>query len=150
VLPPFGARLGNAARRRLEELGVEIQLNAMVTDVDYSGIEVKDPDGSLRRIDTTCKIWSAGVQASPLGRMLADRASPAVARAGRALVNMDLSLPGHPQIFVLGDMISLDNLPGVPPVAIQGGNSVAKQIGREVGGGRSPPERPPFKYFDKG
>ena len=112
VLPPFGPKLGNAARRRLEELGVEIQLNAMVTDVDYSGIEVKDPDGSLRRIDSTCKIWSAGVQASPLGQMLADQTSAEVDRAGRVLVNPDLSLPGHPEIFVIGDMINLDNLPG--------------------------------------
>ena len=150
VLPPFGPKLGNAARRRLEELGVEIQLNAMVTDVDYSGIEVKDPDGSLRRIDSTCKIWSAGVQASPLGQMLADQTSAEVDRAGRVLVNPDLSLPGHPEIFVIGDMINLDNLPGVSPVAIQGGKYVAKQIVREVEGGRSPSERPPFKYFDKG
>jgi len=137
VLPPFGPKLGNAARRRLEELGVEIQLNAMVTDVDYSGIEVKDPDGSLRRIDSTCKIWSAGVQASPLGQMLADQTSAEVDRAGRVLVNPDLSLPGHPEIFVIGDMINLDNLPGVSPVAIQGGKYVAKQIVREVEGGRS-------------
>ena len=73
VLPPFGNKLGNAARARLEELGVEIQLNAMVTDVDAFGIEVKDPDGSLRRISAACKIWSAGVQGSPLGKMLADQ-----------------------------------------------------------------------------
>ena len=150
VLPPFGTKLGNAARARLEQLGVEIQLNAMVTDVDYYGIEVKDPDGSQRRIDATCKIWSAGVQASPLGAMLADQTSAEVDRAGRVLVNKDLSLPDHPEIFVIGDMINLDNLPGVSPVAIQGGKYVARQIVREVEKGRSPTERPPFKYFDKG
>ncbi|KAA0918406.1 NAD(P)/FAD-dependent oxidoreductase [Dietzia sp. ANT_WB102] len=150
VLPPFGTKLGNAARARLEQMGVEIQLNAMVTDVDYYGIEVKDPDGSVRRIDTTCKIWSAGVQASPLGAMLAEQTGAEVDRAGRVLVNTDLSLPGHPEIFVIGDMINLDNLPGVSPVAIQGGKYVAKQIVREVEHGRSPAERPPFKYFDKG
>ncbi|MBM7232120.1 MULTISPECIES: NAD(P)/FAD-dependent oxidoreductase [Dietzia] len=150
VLPPFGNKLGNAARSRLEEIGVEIQLNAMVTDVDYYGIEVKDPDGSRRRIDATCKIWSAGVQASPLGRMLAEQTGAEVDRAGRVLVNKDLSLPGRPEIFVIGDMINLDNLPGVSPVAIQGGKYVAKQIAREVATGRSPAARRPFKYFDKG
>lgn len=150
VLPPFGTRLGNAARARLEQLGVEIQLNAMVTDVDYHGIEVKDPDGSRRRIDTTCKIWSAGVQASPLGRMLAEQTGAEVDRAGRVKVNPDLSLPGHPEIFVIGDMINLDNLPGVSPVAIQGGKYAAKQIVREVSKGASPADRRPFRYFDKG
>ena len=150
VLPPFGNKLGNAARARLEKMGVEIQLNAMVTDVDQRGIEVKDPDDSVRRIDATCKIWSAGVQASTLGKMLADQTEAEVDRAGRVLVQKDLSLPGHPEIFVVGDMMSLDNLPGVAQVAIQGGKYAAKQIIAEVEKGRSPAERPPFKYFDKG
>ena len=150
VLPPFGNQLGNAARAQLEKLGVEIQLNAMVTNVDYHGIEVKDPDGSVRRIDASCKIWSAGVKASPLGKQLADQTDAEVDRAGRVLVQKDLSLPGHPEIFVVGDMMSLDNLPGVAQVAIQGGKYAAKQIIAEVEKGRSPAERPPFKYFDKG
>lgn len=150
VLPPFGNKLGNAARARLEKMGVEIQLNAMVTDVDYHGIEVKDPDGSVRRIDASCKIWSAGVQASPLGKMLAEQTDAEIDRAGRVLVNKDLSLPGHSEIFVVGDMMSLDNLPGVAQVAIQGGKYAAKQIINEVEKGKSPAQRPPFKYFDKG
>ena len=149
VLPPFGDNLGNAARARLEKMGVEIQLNAMVTDVDYQGIEVKDPDGSVRRIDASCKIWSAGVKASPLGKQLADQTDAEIDRAGRVLVNKDLSLPGHPEIFVVGDMMSLDNLPGVAQVAIQGGKYAAKQIIAEVEKGRTPAERKPFKYFDK-
>ena len=150
VLPPFGNNLGNAARARLEKMGVEIQLNAMVTNVDYQGIEVKDPDGSVRRIDASCKIWSAGVKASPLGKQLADQTDAEIDRAGRVLVNKDLSLPGHPEIFVVGDMMSLDNLPGVAQVAIQGGKYAAKQIIAEVEKGRTPAERKPFKYFDKG
>lgn len=150
VLPPFGNKLGNAARTRLEKMGVEIQLNAMVTDVDYHGIEVKDPDGSIRRIDASCKIWSAGVQASPLGKMLADQTGAEVDRAGRIRVNKDLSLPGHPEIFAVGDMMSLNDLPGVAQVAIQGGKYAAKQIIAEVEKGRSPADRAPFKYFDKG
>ena len=150
VLPPFGDNLGNAARARLEKMGVEIQLNAMVTDVDYQGIEVKDPDGSVRRIDASCKIWSAGVKASPLGKQLAEQTAAEIDRAGRVLVNKDLSLPGHPEIFVVGDMMSLDNLPGVAQVAIQGGKYAAMQIIAEVEKGRTTAERKPFKYFDKG
>lgn len=150
VLAPFGEKLGNAARARLEEMGVEIQLNAMVTDVDYSGIEVKDKDGSIRRIEASCKIWSAGVQASPLGVMLAEQTGAGTDRAGRVLVEKDLSLQGHPSIFVIGDMMNRDNLPGVSPVAIQGGKYVAKQIIRGVEKGLTPTDRAPFKYFDKG
>lgn len=150
VLPPFGNKLGNAARARLEKMGVEIQLNAMVTNVDANGIEAKDPDGTIRRIDATCKVWSAGVQASTLGKMIADQTGAEVDRAGRLKVAKDLSVPGHPEIFVVGDMMSLDNLPGVAQVAIQGGKFAAKQIIAEVEKGQSPEQRPPFKYFDKG
>ena len=150
VLPPFGDNLGEAARASLEQLGVEVHLNAMVTDVDSAGIEIKDPDGTTRRIAAACKIWSAGVQASPLGAMLAEQTDVEVDRAGRVLVTKNLSVPGHPEIFVIGDMMSLDNLPGVSPVAIQGGKYAAKQIDREVRGKQNPAGRPPFKYFDKG
>jgi len=79
-------------------MGVEIQLNAMVTDVDRNGITVKDPDGKLRRIESATKVWSAGVSASPLGRDLADQAGVELDRAGRVKVLPDLSMP------VEGDM----------------------------------------------
>lgn len=150
VLPPFGARLGQAARARLEKLGVEVYLNAMVTDVNFDGVEFTGPDGGAHRIPSACKIWSAGVQASPLGAMLAEQTAAEVDRAGRVLVDKDLSLPGHPEIFVIGDMMSLEGLPGVSPVAIQGGKYAAAQIDREVEGRQTPAGRPPFKYFDKG
>ena len=150
VLPPMGPNLGNKARRRLEEMGVEVQLNAMVSDVDYYGIEVKDPDGTRRRINGSCKIWSAGVQASPLGAVLAGQTGAEVDRAGRLLVDKDLTVPGHPNLFVVGDMASLDKLPGVAQVAIQGGKYAAKQIIAEVEKGTRPEQRSPFKYFDKG
>src|ERR1700744_4453383 len=75
VLPPFGEKLGARARARLEKMGVEIQLDAMVTDVDRDGITVKDPDGSVRRIESACKVLSAGVQASGLGRDLAEQSA---------------------------------------------------------------------------
>ncbi|CAN5316879.1 NAD(P)/FAD-dependent oxidoreductase [soil metagenome] len=147
VLPPFGAKLGERAARDLERLGVEVQLGAMVVDVDERGLEVEDKDGSRRRIDAVTKVWAAGVQASSLGRILAQQTGAPLDRAGRIGVNPDLTLPGHPEVFVIGDMISLDNLPGVAQVAIQGAKYVARAIRNRLDG-KAP--LPPFKYFDKG
>ena len=150
VLPPFGPKLGNAARVRLEEMGVEVQLNAMVSDINARGIVIKDPEGKERTIDAACKIWSAGVSASPLGKIIAEQTDAETDRAGRLKVQKDLSVPGHPEIFVVGDMMSLDNLPGVAQVAIQGGKYAARQINAEAEGKQTPEQRKPFKYFDKG
>ncbi|MCD4524118.1 NAD(P)/FAD-dependent oxidoreductase [Nocardioides sp. cx-173] len=147
VLPPFGAKLGAWTSRELEKLGVEVQLGAMVTDVDERGLEVKYKDGRVERINTVTKIWAAGVQASPLGRTLAEQSGAPLDRAGRIGVNPDLTLPGHPEVFVVGDMISLDNLPGVAQVAIQGAKYAAKEIDGRLKG---KPAQPPFKYRDKG
>jgi NADH:ubiquinone reductase (H+-translocating) len=147
VLPSFGDKLGGRARRQLNEIGVEVQLGAMVTDVDADGLEVKDADGQVRRIPAATKIWAAGVQASPLARMLGEQSGAEVDRAGRVSVLPDLTLPGHPEVHVVGDMMSLDKLPGVAQVAIQGGRYAAKAIQRRLAG-KSP--QPPFKYFDKG
>lgn len=150
VLPSFGGKLSAAAHSRLEKLGVEVHLNAMVTAVDYLGIEVKDESGSVQRLEASCKIWSAGVQANPLGKMLAEQTGAKTDRTGRVLVNKDLSLPGHPEVFVIGDMMNLDHLPTVSPVAIQSGKYAARQIIRETDQGRNSTERTPFNYFDKG
>jgi NADH dehydrogenase len=147
VLPSFGERLGGRARRQLNEMGVEVQLGAMVTDVDADGIEVKDADGHVRRITAATKIWAAGVQASPLGRMLGEQSGAEVDRAGRISVQPDLTLPGHPEVHVVGDMMSLDKLPGVAQVAIQGGRYAADAIKRRLTG---KPPAGPFHYFDKG
>ena len=147
VLPPFGAKLGEKTRTALQGLGVEVQLGAMVVDVDERGIEVQDKDGTRRRIEAVTKVWAAGVQASPLGKLLADQTGAPLDRAGRIGVNPDLTLPGHPEVFVVGDMISLNNLPGVAQVAIQGAKYAAKEIDNRLAG-RAP--QPPFKYFDKG
>jgi NADH dehydrogenase len=147
VLPPFGAKLGEKTKTDLEKLGVEVQLGAMVVDVDERGLEVQDKDGTVRRIDAVTKVWAAGVQASRLGKILADQTGAPLDRAGRIGVNPDLTLPGHPEVFVVGDMISLDNLPGVAQVAIQGAKYAAKEIKGRVEG-KAP--QPPFKYFDKG
>jgi NADH dehydrogenase len=147
VLPPFGQKLGEKTKTELEKLGVEVILGAMVTDVDERGIEVKYKDGRAEKIDTVTKIWAAGVQASSLTKTLSEQTGAPVDRAGRIGVNPDLTLPGHPEVFVVGDMISLDNLPGVAQVAIQGAKYAAKEIDGRIKG-KAPQE--PFKYFDKG
>ncbi|GAA1476907.1 NAD(P)/FAD-dependent oxidoreductase [Nocardioides aestuarii] len=147
VLPPFGQKLGERTKAELEKLGVEVILGAMVTDVDERGIEMKFKDGRTERIDTVTKIWAAGVQASSLTQTLADQTGAPLDRAGRIGVNPDLTLPGHPEVFVVGDMISLDNLPGVAQVAIQGAKYAAKEIDGRIRG-KAPQE--PFHYFDKG
>jgi NADH dehydrogenase len=148
VLPPFGAKLGEKTKTALEHLGVEVQLGAMVVDVDEWGIDVQDKDGSRRRIEATTKVWAAGVQASPLGKVLSDQTGAALDRAGRIAVNPDLTLPGHPEVFVVGDMINLDHLPGVAQVAIQGAKYAAKEIKARQSSSTAPQK--PFKYFDKG
>jgi NADH dehydrogenase len=147
VLPPFGAKLGAKTKESLEDLGVEVQLGAMVTDVDERGLVVQDKDGTKRRIEAVTKIWAAGVQASPLAKTLADQTGASLDRAGRIAVNPDLTLPGHPEVFVVGDMISLNNLPGVAQVAIQNAKYAAREIDRRLKGR---PPQDPFKYFDKG
>ncbi|MGA9746568.1 MAG: NAD(P)/FAD-dependent oxidoreductase [Nocardioides sp.] len=147
VLPPFGHKLGARAQKDLEDLGVEVHLGAMVTDVDERGIELQAKDGTRSRIEAVTKVWAAGVQASPLGRTLAEQSGAPLDRAGRIGVNPDLTLPGHPEVFVVGDMISLDNLPGVSPVAIQTSKYAAKEIRNRIEG---KPAQGPFSYWDKG
>ncbi|OBG82308.1 NADH dehydrogenase [Mycobacterium sp. NS-7484] len=149
VLPPMGDKLGRKARERLEKMGVEVQLGAMVVDVDRNGLAVKDSDGTIRRIESACKVWSAGVSASPLGKDLAEQSGVELDRAGRVKVQPDLTLPGHPNVFVVGDMAAVEGVPGVAQGAIQGGRYAAKLIKREVSG-TSPKIRAPFEYFDKG
>ena len=147
VLPSFGERLGGAARRRLTDMGVDVRLGAMVTDVDATGITVREPDGSSTRIESLTKVWAAGVQASSLGQQLAEQSGAELDRAGRVKVLPDLTLPGHPEVFVVGDMIALDDLPGVAQVAIQGSRFAAKQITRRLDDKETEPR---FEYFDKG
>jgi NADH:ubiquinone reductase (H+-translocating) len=147
VLPPFGAKLGEKSKNELEKIGVEVMLGAMVTNVDERGLEVKFKDGSTERIESVTKIWAAGVQANSLGKTLSEQTGAPLDRAGRISVNPDLTLPGHPEVFVVGDMISLDHLPGVAQVAIQGAKYAAETIDRRIEN-KSP--QGPFKYFDKG
>ncbi|HET7349650.1 MAG TPA: NAD(P)/FAD-dependent oxidoreductase [Marmoricola sp.] len=147
VLPPFGEKLGKKTKEALEDLGVEVQLGAMVTDVDERGLVVQHKDGSQQRIEAVTKIWAAGVQASPLTKTLAEQSGATLDRAGRIGVNPDLTLPGHPEVFVVGDMIALNNLPGVAQVAIQGAKYAARELEGRL---KNKPPQKPFKYFDKG
>src|SRR4051794_31086152 len=147
VLPPFGAKLGTKTKRELEKLGIDVMLGAMVTDVDERGLELTYKDGRTERVEAVTKIWAAGVQANALTKTLAEQTGAPLDRAGRIGVNPDLTLPGHPEVFVVGDMIDLDHLPGVAQVAIQGAKYAAKAIDRRLEG--KPPQQP-FKYFDKG
>jgi NADH:ubiquinone reductase (H+-translocating) len=147
VLPPFGETLGAKTKVQLEKLGVEVLLGAMVTDVTGRGLVVQYKDGRTEWIAAATKVWAAGVQASTLTRTLSQQSGAPVDRSGRIRVNPDLTLPGYPEVFVVGDMIDLDHLPGVAQVAIQGAKYAAKEITRRLAG--KPPQKP-FHYFDKG
>jgi NADH:ubiquinone reductase (H+-translocating) len=151
VLPPMGPKLGLKAQQRLEKMDVEVQLNAMVTAVDYKGITIKEKDGTQRRIECACKVWAAGVQASPLGKMIAEQSDGTETdRAGRVVVEPDLTVKGHPHVFVIGDLMSVPGVPGMAQGAIQGAHYAATVIKRAVRGTDDPANRKPFKYRDKG
>jgi NADH dehydrogenase len=147
VLPPFPEPLQRRARRDLERLGVEVRLGTRVTGVDVGGLSVEDHDGSAGRIEAYTKVWAAGVQASPLGLMLGEQSGAEVDRAGRVAVLHDCTLPGHPDVFVVGDLMKLDRLPGVAEVAMQSGHHAAKMIARRLKGDT---DDQPFRYRDLG
>lgn len=142
VLPPFSEDLSKAARQRLEKLGVEVRLGHSVDQIDADGIVVAG-----ERIASKTVIWTAGVAPSPAGKWLRAETD----RAGRVRTQKDLTVPGHPEIFVVGDTASLDQdgkpLPGVAQVAIQGGRYAGKVIHNRIAGKPAPG---PFSYFDKG
>jgi len=146
VLPAFPAPLQRRAHRDLEDLGVDIRLGARVTGVDAEGLSLENRDGSKGRIEAATKIWAAGVQGSPLGATLVRQSSAAMDRTGRVTVLPDLTLPGHPEVFVVGDLMSLD-LPGVAEVAMQSGHHAAKTIVRRASGDE---RQRPFRYRDLG
>ena len=141
VLPSYPEPLRRRARRDLERLGVELRLGSRVVGVDAAGLDLESD-----RIEARTKIWAAGVQASSLGRLLADRAGAAVDRSGRVEVAPDCSLPGHPELFVVGDLMSLNGLPGLAEVAMQSGHHAARTITRRL---RGRPTKP-LRYLDLG
>jgi NADH dehydrogenase len=157
VLQPMGANLGNKAQARLQKMGVEIQLGGRVVDIDRDGLTVKDRDGTTRRIESACKVWSAGVSASPLGQQIAQQAGAEVDRSGRVVVLPDLTVAGHPNVFVIGDMASVPGVPGMAQGAIQGARYAARAIRAELDAVNPAVREPfhraarePFHYFDKG
>ena len=152
VLPSFGHSLSGVTREQLERMGVEVRVLTKVVDVNEDGVVVEGPDGARETIPSACKIWAAGVSASPLGATLAQQSGAELDRAGRVRVEPDLSLPGHPEVFVVGDMMALNNLPGVAQVAIQGGRHAAHLITEDMETAQGIPtaQRPPFVYHDKG
>jgi NADH:ubiquinone reductase (H+-translocating) len=142
ILPTFSEDLSRAAHERLTRIGVEIRLGRAVDAVDERGVVVGG-----ERIPSRTVIWTAGVEPSPVGRWL----GVATDRTGRVRIQKDLTVPGHPEIFVIGDLASLDQdgkpLPGVAQVAMQQGRFVARVIQRRLA---SRPDPPAFRYFDKG
>lgn len=148
VLRAFGPRLGARARRTLEQLGVELVMGVHVTGVDAHGITVTGKDGTESHHRVRTVLWTAGVEATPFARALATRLGASTDRAGRIAVEADLTVPGHPDVFVVGDLIDLDHLPGVAEVAMQGGVHAAGNIRRSLAG--RTPARTPFRYRDLG
>jgi NADH dehydrogenase len=147
ILPTYPEALRDRAARDLRELGVELHLGTTVTGVDEQGVDTNSTNPRVRRIDAATKIWAAGVQASPLGRLLAKAPGVELDPVGRVKVETDCTLPGHPEVFVIGDLMSLDNLPGVTQVAIQSGRHSAQTIIGRLAGDTT---RPPFRYRDVG
>jgi NADH dehydrogenase len=142
ILPAFPPDLSTAAQRRLERMGVQVLLGRPVTAIDEHGVSM-----GKEHIVSRCALWAAGVQASPLAISL----GAPLDRAGRVLVEPDLSVPGAPDAFVIGDLAALKQpdgklVPGVAPAAIQGGRHAARSIERLIEGGK--PEA--FRYLDKG
>ncbi len=143
VLPPYPPELSEKARKQLVRLGVEVRTGALVTAIDPHGVEV----GGSERIPARTVLWAAGVAASPLAATL----GAPLDRAGRVLVEPDLSLPAHKEVFVVGDLAAARQaggalVPGVAPAAIQGGRHAARQILRDLAG----EPRETFRYRDKG
>jgi len=146
VLASFPESLQRRAVKALGRLGVEIHLGVRVTGIDAHGVETSSDDPALQTVPSLVKIWAAGVQASPLGQALAEATGAAVDRAGRIKVRDDCTVPGHPEIFVVGDLMALDELPGVAEVAMQSGIHAARTITRRL---RGKAEKP-FRYRDLG
>jgi NADH dehydrogenase len=142
IIPTFPARLTRKARKKLEQLGVEVRTGVHVTDVTPDGVKIGEEDIAANNV-----IWTAGVTASPAGAWLGAE----VDRRGRVKVEPDLTVPGHPNVFVIGDTACVLHkgklLPGLSPVAMQEGRYVARVIADRIAGKA---QRRPFHYFDKG
>jgi NADH dehydrogenase len=153
VLTSFPPSLSGRAERSLRRLGVTPLLGSTVVDIDETSVTIEGSGGARTRIPTRTVVWAAGVTASGLAAALAERAGAETDRAGRVTVEADLTLPGHPEVFALGDMVRVRGgdgapvtLPGVAPVAMQQGRYVAKAVRARLEGRAAAP----FRYRDKG
>jgi NADH dehydrogenase len=146
VLPSFRERLRGKADAQLRRVGVEIRVETTATSVDAHGIDLRGPHGA-DRIEAHTVLWAAGVEAAPIARQLAEASGAPVDRSGRVAVGPDLTLPGHPEVFAIGDMVTLEAVPGVAQAALQEGAYVAKVISSRLDGNSAPD---PFHYRDKG
>jgi NADH dehydrogenase len=151
VLMPFPEDLAEKATRSLANLGVTVECGAIVKDLTKEGLTI-EADNRLDHIDAMTVIWAGGITASPLGKILAQRTQTETDKGGRVKVRPDLTIPNHPDIYIIGDLACAADsdgkpLPGLAQVAMQGGGYAAKAILRKVKG---QPEPPPFDYFDKG
>lgn len=150
ILPSYPPQLSAKAASALARLGVKVWTNAVVTDVQSEAVTLRRGAQS-DSLPARTVLWAAGVQASPLGRLLASATGAELDRAGRVMVEPDLSLPGHPEIFVIGDLAHCRTqqgqpLPGVAPVAMQQGRYVAQLVQRRLQG----ETMPSFRYRDRG
>jgi NADH dehydrogenase len=153
VLTGFPPSLSAKAKRSLESLGVTVRLNESVVDVEERSVTVERAGGERERIPTRTVIWAAGVVASSLAPLLAERAGAETDKAQRVTVEPDMTLPGHPEVIAIGDMVSVRQkdgevvvFPGVAPVAMQQGRHAARVVGDRLQGR----EAKPFHYVDKG
>lgn len=150
VLPPYPERLSEKAKKALERLGVTVLTNAMVTDIQADQVRYKQNDKE-HILDTHTVLWAAGMKASFMGEVLKREANAELDRQGRVVVAPDLSVPGHPEILVVGDLACYQHqgdkpLPGVAPVAMQMGRYAAVRIKDRI----LSKDTKPFRYFDKG
>jgi NADH dehydrogenase len=146
-LAAFGPKLSALAARDLGKLGVELHMGSIVTNVDLQSIQVKDHDGNIARHEVGTILWTAGVEAPPLAEAVAKATGAAQDRAGRILCGKDLTLPGHPEILVTGDLMCLDKLPGVAEVAMQARLYAGRRIAHQA---RGKAFDKPFRYRDLG
>ena len=150
ILPPFAPELSQEAEASLTRLGVVVQTKTLVTNIENDVVTLKQGD-EVKEIASKTVLWAAGVKASAMGKVLAERTDAECDRAGRIIVEPDLSIKGHPNIFVIGDLANFSHqngkpLPGVAPVAKQQGEYVATLVQKRLAGNNLPP----FAYTDHG
>jgi NADH dehydrogenase len=150
ILPSYPEELASDARYQLVDLGVTVRTNALVTDISGDTVTLKS-DGQQEQINACTILWSAGVKASPMSQVLHKRLGAELDKAGRIFVEPDLSVPGHPDVFVIGDLAHYAHqgdspLPGVATVAMQEGRYMAELVKKRLDGQRMPP----FRFKDKG